>query len=144
MGTSNTHGSRSPFAIQIKNIRAARKLSQERIAERARMDHSLWSRLESDQRTPTRETIDKIAHGLGLPQSEADHLRVLAGFMPEDPAATVAHNPAMLRLWRFLVNGHIPNRVKTDVVAALDHAIAAVERALMLEDDHARTVSGRD
>src|SRR5215218_2894769 len=73
------------FRALLKRHREARRWSQEKLASEAEMDHSLVSRLESGQRSPTREAIGKLARGLDLPTEQKDRLLIAAGFFPEQP-----------------------------------------------------------
>jgi transcriptional regulator with XRE-family HTH domain len=48
------------------------------------MNHSLVSRLEGGQRTPTRDSLAKLCAGLGLGREDADRLGLASGFPPAD------------------------------------------------------------
>ena len=71
---------RGPFGLALKRLREARKISQNRLAEGANVDHSYISRLEAGSRHPTRSAVELIAQALELESSERDALLIAAGF----------------------------------------------------------------
>ncbi len=96
------------FRGLLKRHREARRWSQERLAAEAEMDHSLVSRLESGQRSATREAIGKLARGLDLHPEEKDRLLITAGFFPEQPENALADEPAVTRIYRLLHDETMP------------------------------------
>jgi transcriptional regulator with XRE-family HTH domain len=72
------------FRDLLRRFRDHKRWSQERCALECEMDHSLVSRLESGQRTPTRDSLAKLSAGLGLGREDADRLWLAAGFVPAD------------------------------------------------------------
>ncbi len=70
------------FRAALKRHREARRWSQMLAAAECAMDHSLLSRLESGQRSPTHESIHKLSVGLELDPASTDRLYILAGFVP--------------------------------------------------------------
>lgn len=106
MGTPN----RSQFATHLKMYREARRWSQERLATESEMDHSLVSRLESDQRTPTREAVLKLSVGLELAAIDRDRLLMLAGYMPIDATSLLVREPALAAIYTFLSDQKVPDR----------------------------------
>lgn len=112
----------SPFAGYLKALRDTRRWSQERLAVESDMDHSLVSRLESDQRNPTREATLKLSEGMALRPDQRDRLLVLGGHVPVDLANTIAAEPGLAALYRFLQDDALPEiargRVR-DLVNAL-------------------------
>jgi transcriptional regulator with XRE-family HTH domain len=63
------------YGKALKLARAARGLSQKELAERAGMDASYISLLESEKRVPTVTTLEALAKALSIPL----HLLVLLG-----------------------------------------------------------------
>lgn len=74
----------SAFATLLRKHREAKRWSMERLAAVANIDHSLVSRLENDQRNPTRESIRHLSVALALDDTERDILYLAAGFIPPD------------------------------------------------------------
>lgn len=101
---------RSPFATQLKAHRDRRNWSQERLSIESEMDHSLVSRLESDQRTPTRGAILKLSLGLQLTPQDRDRLLMLAGYMPIDATSLLVREPALAAIYTFLSDQKVPDR----------------------------------
>lgn len=118
------------FRALLRRHREARRWSQERLAGEAAIDHSLVSRLESGQRAPTRLVIRKLGAGLGLTDGQVDELLIAAGFLPDDPAATIAGDEAAVALYRFLNDENIPQAARASVRAAVDRTLSAVLTAL--------------
>ena len=108
------------FRALLKRHREARRWSQEKLASEAEMDHSLVSRLESGQRSPTREVITKLARGLGLPTEQKDRLLIAAGFFPEQPENALADEPAVTRIYRILRDEQTPQPVRDNIRALLN------------------------
>lgn len=103
------------FRGRLKRHREARRWSQERLATEAEMDHSLVSRLESGQRSPTRESIDKLARGLQLNEAEKDRLLITAGYFPEHAENAVGDEPAVQRIYLLLRDGQTPEPIRDKV-----------------------------
>jgi len=108
------------FRALLKRHREARRWSQERLASESEMDHSLVSRLESGQRSPTREAISKLARGLDLPSEQKDRLLIAAGFFPEQPENALADEPAVTRIYRILRDEQTPQPVRDNIRALLN------------------------
>lgn len=108
------------FRALLKRHRDALRWSQERLASESEMDHSLVSRLESGQRSPTREAITKLARGLALPTEQKDRLLIAAGFFPEQPENALADEPAVTRIYRLLRDEHTPEPVRDNIRALLN------------------------
>ena len=109
------------FRALLKRHRDDRHWSQERLATEAEMDHSLVSRLESGQRSPTREAITKLARGLELSVEHKDRLLIAAGFFPEQPENALADEPAVTRIYRILRDEHTPQPVRDNIRALLNN-----------------------
>lgn len=77
----------SEFGTMLRTYREFIRLSQSRLAARADLDHSYVSRLESGQRTPTREAVTRISDALRLDAEQHDILMRAAGFINNDDAA---------------------------------------------------------
>lgn len=74
----------SDFATLLRRHRQTRRWSQELLAARCGIDHSLASRLESDRRAPTRDSLGKLCAGLALSPQDADQLWLASGRLPPD------------------------------------------------------------
>lgn len=57
---------------KIRDLRKAAKLTQEELAGRSGLPQSHISRLEKGQHSPSRETLEKLAKGLGVPVGQLD------------------------------------------------------------------------
>ena len=108
------------FRALLKRHREGRRWSQERLASESEMDHSLVSRLESGQRSPTREAIGKLARGLELATEQKDRLLIAAGFFPEQPENALADEPSVTRIYRILRDEHTPQPVRDNIRALLN------------------------
>jgi transcriptional regulator with XRE-family HTH domain len=58
------------FGKRVREIRKRRKLSQERLAEKAGLDRSFMSGIERGVENPTLYTIQAVAEGLGVTVGE--------------------------------------------------------------------------
>ncbi len=58
------------FGNKVRELRKKRKLSQQELAEKARMDFTSISEIESDLRNPYLKTIYKIASALKIDVKE--------------------------------------------------------------------------
>ena len=117
------------FRAQIKEYRDRHSWSQERLAEEADMDHSLVSRLESGQRTPTREAVGKLGDGLRLGDGQRDMLLVLAGFAPDDPANFLAlhEEHALADVYRLLSDPQVSATTKEQLRAQIGGLVSLVQ-----------------
>jgi transcriptional regulator with XRE-family HTH domain len=109
------------FRGLLKRHREARRWSQERLAAEAEMDHSLVSRLESGQRSPTRDAIGKLARGLELAPEQKDHLLIAAGFFPDQPENALSDEPAVTRIYRILRDEKTPQPVRDNLRQLLNN-----------------------
>src|SRR5918998_689743 len=103
------------FRALLKRHREARRWSQERLASESEMDHSLVSRLESGQRSPTREAIGKLARGLDLPTEQKDRLLIAAGFFPEQVENVLIEEPTVRAIYTFLRDDEPPQPVRDNL-----------------------------
>lgn len=58
------------FAGNVKRLREAKGLTQEKAAWSVGMHHSAWGRIESGKRVPTLATVFKIATALEIPPTK--------------------------------------------------------------------------
>lgn len=58
------------FGILIRDLRQNKSFSQEKLAEKAGLDRTFISLIETGKRVPTLTTICKIAKGLDIKASE--------------------------------------------------------------------------
>ena len=109
------------FRGLLKRHREARRWSQERLAAEAEMDHSLVSRLESGQRSPTRDAIGKLARGLELAPEQKDRMLIAAGFFPDQPENALSDEPAVTRIYRILRDEKTPQPVRDNLRQLLNN-----------------------
>jgi transcriptional regulator with XRE-family HTH domain len=57
----------------LKPIRLATGMSQEELAHRSKLDRSYMSDLETNKKSPSLETINKLAFGLGMKPEDLVH-----------------------------------------------------------------------
>ena len=103
------------FRRLLKQHREARRWSQERLAHEAEMDHSLVSRLESGQRSPTREAVTKLARGLELAAEQKDQLLIAAGYFPERVENVLIEEPTVRALYTFLRDEETPQPLRDNL-----------------------------
>lgn len=83
------------FGHVLRDILHRHGLSQSKAADCADLDHSHVNRLVHGQRSPTRETVQRIVEGCRLSSEEARQLFEAAGYMPD--GAVSAMLPRELR-----------------------------------------------
>jgi GTP cyclohydrolase I len=84
------------FGSWLRDQRVARKLSQKALAESLSLSASHLSRLESDDKAPSAELLDRLAGLWGLDPVTL-HLR--AGRVPDSLLAAIARDPEGFRAW---------------------------------------------
>ena len=65
---------RKKLGLAIRQVRRKRRISQEALAKRARLNRSYLTGVETGKRNPTLQTISRLAVALGVPI--ADFFRV--------------------------------------------------------------------
>jgi len=100
------------FGGLLKRCREARSVSQSKLAERARFDHSYVSRLESGARTPTRDAVDRLGEALSLNQIERDAMLAAAGFLPRDVSSLLASEPVVGEVLDLLQDDSLPQEAR--------------------------------
>jgi len=100
------------FGQMLTRLRTAQRLSQNQLAQRAGLNHSYISRLESGGRgDPSRTVVEQFVGALGLDASgrDADDLRMAAGFLPVDPAHLLTGETSLAKLAALLEDGQLPD-----------------------------------
>jgi DNA-binding XRE family transcriptional regulator len=72
---ANSHGLRSWLewvAKRLRDLRTAAKLTQEELAQKSGLPQSHISRIENAKHSPSRATLEKLAHALKVPLHEFD------------------------------------------------------------------------
>lgn len=72
----------SSFGAQVRSWRVARRLSQESLAERARVSARHLSFVENGRANPSRELVLSLSEALDVPLRERNALLTSAGFAP--------------------------------------------------------------
>jgi transcriptional regulator with XRE-family HTH domain len=86
------------FASTLKTFRRRARISQAALGRVCDLDHSYISRLESGNRSPSRDTVGRISAELGLSASDNAVLLHAAGFIsadersPMSPLAVEVHS----------------------------------------------------
>ena len=94
-------GDLQPFGTLLREVRAARRLSQLELALQADVSQRHLSFLESGRAQPSREMILQLAQSLDLPLREQNRLLLSAGFAgiyPQRPLAAADMQPARAAL----------------------------------------------
>jgi len=100
------------FGQMLSRLRQAQRLSQNQLAQRAGLNHSYISRLESgDRGDPSRTVVEQFVGALGLDAvgRDADELRMAAGFLPVDPAHLLTGETALAKLAALLEDERLPD-----------------------------------
>lgn len=108
-----TSGAAVRFGQTLTRLRTAQRLSQNQLAQRAGLNHSYISRLESGGRgDPSRVVVEQFIGALGLDASgrDADDLRMAAGFLPIDPAHLLTGETALAKLSALLEDTRLPDQ----------------------------------
>lgn len=110
------------FGTLLYNLRRTKELTQEQLAEASGLDDSYISYLERGLREhPTKDTVLRLAHGLGASVEERDWLLVTAGYAPIRVQALL-YEPKLGDLDDILSNLETPGD-KRVLVAMIDTAI---------------------
>ncbi|HMM40627.1 MAG TPA: helix-turn-helix domain-containing protein [Thermomicrobiales bacterium] len=117
------------FAPLLRELRDRRRLSQSRLAEAAGFDHSYVSRLESGNRMPTRDAVQKLADAMALGDGERDALLAAAGFMPGRIESLFANEPVLSEVLGLLQDGTVPDEVRDDVRRMILLLVRQAQRA---------------
>ncbi len=81
----------SPFSEWLRIRLKARKMSQRQLAERSGIHHSTISRLVSGERSPTLDTVTKLADVLGADGGAEAPTHRMVQTRATSPAAQVEH-----------------------------------------------------
>lgn len=116
------------FGKLLETYRTARNWTKAELAERAKLDPSAISRLESGQRFPERQTVALLADALELSPLDRERLYAAAGYRSE-----AWDDPLVADLVEVLADPAIPpeikDEVRTVVRVALRYARLAVEHS---------------
>lgn len=112
MAQEEIGGAAVRFGQTLTRLRTAQRLSQNQLAQRAGLNHSYISRLESGGRgDPSRVVVEQFVGALGLDASgrDADDLRMAAGFLPTDPAHLLTGETSLAKLAALLEDTRLPD-----------------------------------
>jgi transcriptional regulator with XRE-family HTH domain len=115
MSASEAPREGAQFARLLKRFREEVRISQSRLAEASQFDHSYVSRLESGNRAPTREAVNKLADALRLDPGQRDSLLAAAGFMPQRVESLFADEPVLSDVFSLLHSDEVPEPVRMNV-----------------------------
>jgi transcriptional regulator with XRE-family HTH domain len=137
MAQDDPSGAAVRFGQTLARLRTAQRLSQNQLAQRAGLNHSYISRLESGGRgDPSRTVVEQFVGALGLDQSgrDADELRMAAGFLPVDAAHLLTGETSLAKLAALLEDERLP-----------DASRATLRRMLsLLVEEYGRTAAGHE
>lgn len=123
----------SEFGGTLKFLREACRINQTKLAELADFDHSYVSRLESGERLPTREAVERLATALKLGKTEEDKLLAAAGFVPRDVASLLNGEPILNEILEILQDDNVPNTYRDNLRLVLGN-LAAMARGSLTEE----------
>ena len=106
------HGAAVRFGQMLARLRQTQRLSQNQLAQRAGLNHSYISRLESgDRGDPSRTVVEQFVGALGLDPDgrDADELRMAAGFLPVDPAHLLTGETSLAKIAALLEDARLPD-----------------------------------
>lgn len=111
------------FAAHLIRFRKAHQpyLSQSQLGNRIGADHSYISRLEGDNRMPSREMVDKIAKALELDDDDKVRLLESAGFI--DRELSSIHDPMLLQIDQALRTGSVSDNTRQAARVILQAAL---------------------
>jgi transcriptional regulator with XRE-family HTH domain len=69
-GAYEAHAHRRAFGSRVRQLRREREMTQEKLAEAARMDRSYLGTVETGARNPTLDIIYRLAAALDVPAAE--------------------------------------------------------------------------
>ena len=99
----------------LQAARQASGLSQSRLAQRAHLNHSTISRIESGNRGATRNVLLQLSRAMALSPDARDRLLLAANFRPVDDLAVIADEPVVRELVTWLRSPEVPAEKKTQV-----------------------------
>lgn len=106
------------FNNVLKELREKQRLSQSKLAKRAKFNHSYISRLESGNRVPTVEAVNRLANAMEIDAYDTDRLRISAGYMPESNDILFV-NPIIKRINDRYSQLDSPCRDKVDLLLSI-------------------------
>jgi transcriptional regulator with XRE-family HTH domain len=113
------------FGELLRQLRAARGVSQAALAGQAGMDRSYVNRLEAGERgAPGPEATEALARALDLSDAEADRLFASAGLLPRSLRTLGAADPTILLLAQRLTDP----RLSVAARAALRATVETIAR----------------
>jgi transcriptional regulator with XRE-family HTH domain len=103
------------FGTLLKQLRERNNVSQSKLAEHAKFDHSYVSRLESGARMPTRDAVDRLGEAMELDQQLRDSMLAAAGFLPRDVSSLLSSEPVIGEVLELLQNEAVPSEYRDSV-----------------------------
>lgn len=114
------------FGNTLAAIRESRSLLRNRLARLAAIDPSTVTRLESGERSASRDVVERLAVALDASDEERRALFATAGFLPDD-AATVLDEPKLTRLALILANRGMKLGDRRTLMTYIELAISHAE-----------------
>lgn len=136
MAQGEISGAAFRFGQMLTRLRTAQRLSQNQLAQRAGLNHSYISRLESGGRgDPSRTVVEQFVGALGLDPSgrDADELRMAAGFLPVDPAHLLTGETALAKLAALLEDSRLSDVSRTTLRRILGLLVEEYTRIAALQ-----------
>lgn len=96
------------FGAVLHRLRESRRMSMNALGECAGFDHSYISRIESGQRTPTRNAVGAMADAMFCDRAETDALLAAAGFLPVGSAPPLTGEPEVAAALAVLTDPAVP------------------------------------
>lgn len=114
------------FGQLLARIRHTRRLSQSRLANAARIDHSTVSRLEGGQRVPSRAMVLALCDALQATQEERGLLLGAAGYV----GGVACADPLVAELDAMLRDETVCAECRQDIRESVTVALRIVQRRL--------------
>jgi transcriptional regulator with XRE-family HTH domain len=111
------------FGSLLRAYRLRAGLAQNALARAAGINAGTVNRLEHDQRLPaSRRQVLDLAAALVLEMAETNRLLHAAGLPAEGFGPAITGNPAICRLADLLQDEAVPDAIRDELLAIVDHA----------------------
>lgn len=121
------------FPELLKRQRESAAMSQSTLAKRADLDHSYVSRLEKNQRHPTRRTVLRLSLALRNTVHQRDELLAAAGYLPRSVAKVQSDVAELVDLQDLLASHQLSKLLKQQLLSEVRWIITRFQQNVELE-----------